>query len=169
MCCFIDTKSLYWQNVIFFFSKPSFYLLSKCLKLRSCWIKCFGYTGLRVTVLGHDRILTVQRRNSLYLLTVIQWSQKGSSKRKKNPLCLCMCVRQNLQHSCVLFVCAWFFFSPSVQPDSEIPRSVNSLSVNMAGGLTFPLPMGSILKKSQWTTSSWPSRWSSNSYKIKKN
>lgn len=39
--------------------------------------------------------------------------------------------------------------SPSVQLASDIPRSVNSLSVNMAGGLRFPLPMGSSLKKSQ--------------------
>lgn len=39
--------------------------------------------------------------------------------------------------------------SPSVQFASDIPRSVNSLSVNMAGGLRVPLPMGSSLKKSQ--------------------
>lgn len=58
--------------------------------------------------------------------------------------------------------------SPSVQLASDIPRSVNSLSVNIAGGLRFPLPMGSSLKKSQWITSSWPSSWISNSYNIKK-
>lgn len=57
--------------------------------------------------------------------------------------------------------------SPSVQLASDIPRSVNSLSVNIAGGLRFPLPMGSNLKKSQLTTSSWPSSWTSNAY-IKK-
>lgn len=39
--------------------------------------------------------------------------------------------------------------SPSVQLASDIPRSVNSFSVYMAGGLRFPLPTGSSLKKSQ--------------------
>lgn len=39
--------------------------------------------------------------------------------------------------------------SPSVQLASDIPRSVNSLSANMAGGFRFPLWMESSLKKSQ--------------------
>lgn len=45
-----------------------------------------------------------------------------------------------------VFVCMRFVSSPSVQLASDIPRSVKSLSVNMTGGLRFPVPMGSSLK-----------------------
>lgn len=58
--------------------------------------------------------------------------------------------------------------SPAVQGTSEMPRSVKSFSVYMAGGLMVPWPMGSSLKKSQCTTSSWPSSLFSSSFKSSK-
>lgn len=69
---------------------------------------------------------------------------------------------------CTKLACAWVP-SPSVQLASDIPRLVNSLSENMTGGLRMPPPMGSSLKKSQWTTSSWPSRRPSNFCNMKNN
>lgn len=84
MCCFKDTKS-YWKNVIYFLLKPSLYLLIKSLKLVSCWMKCFGDTGLRVTVLKHDRIVTVQRRGDFLVV------RKDHVTEKKN-VCVYACV-----------------------------------------------------------------------------
>lgn len=120
-----------------------FYLLYKSVKLVSWW----KFLSLFYNV---TTIFTVQRRRGLtdFLYTRVE-------ERFATWLC-------------IKFVCAWFP-SPSVQLASDIPRSVNSLSENMTGGLRFPLPMGSSLKKSQWTTSSWPSRRPSNSCKMKTN
>lgn len=63
---------------------------------------------------------------------------------------VCVCVRERTGKKLASLVCGIInvhrFSSPSVQPASDIPRSVNSLSVNIVGGFTFPLPIGSNLK-----------------------
>lgn len=66
--------------------------------------------------------------------------------------------------SLTLMALSFSYSSPSVQLACDIPTSVNSWSVNITGGLTCPLPSGSSLKKSQWTTSNWPSRRPSKSW-----
>lgn len=111
-------------------------------------------------VLGYYQLY--KRSSFIYLFFVV-----GEAQLNKTPVCVPVCVNDRFVNIAVPQVCVCMHglvFSPSVQLASDIPRSLNSLSEYMVGALRIPVPMGSSLKKSQWTTSSWPSRRFSNSY-----